>query len=140
MNNNISKTTTSVSCREKREENILFLSITRHHLENIIIKFFQGYGKKKQWIAPLSICLTMILTYISTDKFVECEFLGIHNEFFFRLVIIVLGIGAFVFAIYRFYLNRKNKEYTQEKLLDSIIKACDNGDEETECRSPLNEE
>ena len=103
---------------DKRISNVKsdLIEITHDKLENILLKHLNCLKYRREWIAPLSIFITLLIT-LCTVTFND---FGLKAEVW-KSIFIVCGFITFIWFIYNIYQLIKNwKSTTIDSLIDKI--------------------
>jgi hypothetical protein len=97
-----------------------FIEITEDKLENILIKFLDGFKKANNWLAPLSILITILIAILTANF--DKNFLTINSNiwtaiFYLSLFASLIWLTCSLFNAVK-YRNKSN--------IDCLIKTIKN--------------
>lgn len=101
---------------DKRRSNIKsdFIEITHDKLENILLKHLHHLKYRREWVAPLSIFITLLITILTVTF---NDFFGLKAEEW-KSIFIICAFLTFIWLIYSIILLIK---YWNSTTIDSLI-------------------
>lgn len=93
------------------------IEITHDKLENILIKFLKQYRKTIEWMTPLSLFLSFLLTCLTAEF---KDFLGISKDIWSAMLYVLMAL-SFAWTVYTiiaalYFYKSTNIEYLINKI------------------------
>lgn len=92
--------------------------ITEDKLRNILTDFLKSFKKVNDWIAPFSVFLTILITFLTTDF---KDFIGI-NKLGWEAIFYIFLIGSFLWLIISIVIIWRDYKKTKLEYLIRKIK------------------
>ncbi|WP_282716311.1 hypothetical protein [Flavobacterium algoritolerans] len=93
------------------------IEITHDKLENILIKYLKEYRKTIEWMTPLGLFLSFLLTCLFADF---KDFLGISKEIWSAIMYILMALSLFwtlyTICVALYFFKRTSIEYLINKI------------------------
>jgi hypothetical protein len=101
-------------CRNTKSDLIV---ITEDKLENLLLKFLEDYLKINSWITPLTLFITILTTFLTTNF---KGFIG-FSEHTWESVFVIVLLTSLIQTIRSVYIHLRNrKRATLEYLIEKI--------------------